>query len=194
MNFSILTDILTMIFCSAVLVQSVRLMRYLRAMKETDLASMVAALDTATGEAKAVLADLQRTLRVDCAANARAIATGTAMREELTVMAGIADAVAERIVEAVEQTKQCPAPLPKSAAKAEGKTEVKVAAKPKAEPVSQAKPEPASEPSPSPAPKLAPAPKPTPMPVAAKRIPRVQRETLATKRLAARSLVEGTPA
>jgi hypothetical protein len=104
MTFTMLSNILTMMFCAAVLVQSVRMIRCLRAVKGVAFGTMVAALDTSTAQAHAVLADLRETLRTDCAANARVIASGTAMREELTVMAGIADAVAERIVEAVGKT------------------------------------------------------------------------------------------
>ncbi|WP_010219794.1 hypothetical protein [Sphingomonas sp. PAMC 26621] len=101
MTFSTLTDVVTILFCSAVLVQSVRLIRCLQAVKGAGFADMVAALDTSTIQAKRVLADLRDTLHIDCVANARVIASGEAMREELTVMAGIADAVAERIVDAV---------------------------------------------------------------------------------------------
>lgn len=118
MSFSTVTNIMTMLFCTAVLVQSIRLMRCLKDVKGENFAEMVVALDTATSQARNVLADLRETLRVDCAANARVIASGTAMREELTVMAGIADAVAERIVEAVGKT--TPAP-PKPAAKPRSK-------------------------------------------------------------------------
>lgn len=105
MSFSILTNIITMVFCGAVLIQSVRLIRCLRAVKGVAFGEMVAALDKSTSQAKAVLADLRETLQTDCAANARVIASGAAMRDELTVMAGIADAVAERIVSAVEKSK-----------------------------------------------------------------------------------------
>ncbi|EIZ78739.1 hypothetical protein WSK_2787 [Novosphingobium sp. Rr 2-17] len=104
MSFSTVTNFITMLFCGAVLIQSVRLIRCLRDMKGDAFADMVASLDTSTIQARAVLADLRETLRTDCAANARVIASGAAMREELTVMAGIADAVAERIVEAVEKS------------------------------------------------------------------------------------------
>jgi len=113
MSFSTVTNIMTMLFCTAVLVQSIRLMRCLKDVKGENFAEMVVALDTATSEARNVLADLRETLRVDCAANARVIASGTAMREELTVMAGIADAVAERIVEAVGKTTPPPKPASK---------------------------------------------------------------------------------
>jgi hypothetical protein len=120
MSFSTVTNIMTMLFCTAVLVQSIRLMRCLKDVKGANFAEMVVALDTATSEARSVLADLRETLRVDCAANARVIASGTAMREELTVMAGIADAVAERIVEAVGKTTP-----PKPAAKPKPRTRSK---------------------------------------------------------------------
>ncbi len=125
MSFATLTDIVTMLFCTAVLVQSVRLIRALRAVKGADFGAMVKALDAATAEAREVLDDLRETLRVDCAANARVIANGTAMREELTVMAGIADAVAERIVEAVEKSKTIPTRA------ADRTTEPKAKAKPR---------------------------------------------------------------
>lgn len=104
MTFSTLTNFMTMLFCAAVLVQSVRMMRCLRAVKGAAFGEMLAALDASTAQAKTVLADLRDTLRIDCTANARVIASGEAMREELTVMAGIADAVAERIVEAVAKS------------------------------------------------------------------------------------------
>lgn len=124
MSFSTVTNIMTMLFCTAVLVQSIRLMRCLKDVKGENFAEMVVALDTATCQARNVLADLRETLRVDCAANARVIASGTAMREELTVMAGIADAVAERIVEAVGKTTpppSKPAAKPRSKPRARSK-------------------------------------------------------------------------
>ena len=74
MSFSTVANIMTMLFCTAVLVQSIRLMRCLKDVKGENFAEMVVALDTATSEARNVLADLRETLRVDCAANARVIA------------------------------------------------------------------------------------------------------------------------
>jgi len=124
MSFSTVTNIMTMLFCTAVLVQSIRLMRCLKDVKGENFAEMVVALDTATSEARNVLADLRETLRVDCAANARVIASGTAMREELTVMAGIADAVAERIVEAVGKTTPPPKPASKPKPKSRARSKL----------------------------------------------------------------------
>ena len=115
MSFATLSNIATIMFCIAVLVQSVRMMRCLRDMKGDEFGAVVAALDAATAEARSVLADLRETLRTDCAANARVIASGTTMREELTVMTGIADAVAERLLEAVGKSSEA---RPKPAARA----------------------------------------------------------------------------
>lgn len=121
MTFATLSNIVTMLFCIAVLVQSVRLMRALRAVKSDDFGAIISALDASTAQARTVLADLRETLRTECAANARVIAGGTAMREELTVMSGIADSVAERIVAAVSMSKTMKKPTaakPKPTAKA----------------------------------------------------------------------------
>ena len=121
MTFATLSNIVTMLFCIAVLVQSVRLMRALRAVKSDDFGAIISALDASTAQARTVLADLRETLRTECAANARVIASGTAMREELTVMSGIADSVAERIMAAVSMSKNMKKPTaakPKPTAKA----------------------------------------------------------------------------
>lgn len=138
MSFATFSNIITMLFCIAVLVQSVRMMRCLRAVKGDEFAAMVATLDASTVRARIVLADLREILRTDCAANARVIATGKAMREELTVMAGIADAVAERIVKAVaESATPQPGAEPSKARTAKGPATKVPAAKaqvPKAKP------------------------------------------------------------
>jgi hypothetical protein len=101
MSFSTFTNIVTMMFCAAVLVQSVRMIRCLRAVKEGPLPQVVEALDRSTAQARQVLSELKDTLRQDCAANTRAVASGEAMREELAIMIGIANAAAERIVDAM---------------------------------------------------------------------------------------------
>lgn len=103
MTFVTFTNILVMMLCVAVLVQSVRLQRSFRNFSDGDLKSTVAALDLATGQARAVLSELKDTLRTDCAATARTLAEAETLREELTMMIGIANAVAERIVETVDQ-------------------------------------------------------------------------------------------
>jgi len=102
MTFVTLTNILVMMLCVAVLVQSVRLMRSFRNFSDGDLKLTVPALDKATGQARAVLSELKETLRADCAASARTLAEAETLREELSMMIGIANAAAERIMETVD--------------------------------------------------------------------------------------------
>jgi hypothetical protein len=116
MTFATFTNVIVILLCGAVLVQSVRMMKSFQAVKEGGLKDMVAALDMATGQARAVLSEMKETLRTDGAAHARTVAQGEAMREELTVMVGIANAVAERILETVEANNKAEVPaLPKKA-------------------------------------------------------------------------------
>jgi inorganic triphosphatase YgiF len=100
MSLALMSNLLTMMLCVGVIVQATRMMRQLRAVKESDLAVVVTGLDRATGHAVAVLADLKRTLGTDGAALAQSLADSTELREELSVLIGIANAMAERLVEA----------------------------------------------------------------------------------------------
>ncbi|WP_206186035.1 DUF6468 domain-containing protein [Sphingosinicella sp. BN140058] len=108
MTFATLTNIVLILLCGAVLVQSVRMMRSFETMKKGGLKEVVEALDKATGQARHVLGDLKETLRTEGAANARTVAKGEEMREELVMMVGIANAVAERIVQTVEAAPKAP--------------------------------------------------------------------------------------
>ncbi|TFI57108.1 hypothetical protein E2493_16895 [Sphingomonas parva] len=109
MTFATLTNVVLILLCGAVLVQSVRMMRSFETLKKGGLKDVVDALDKSTAQARVVLGDLKETLRTEGAANARTVAKGEEMREELTVMVGIANAVAERIVETVEAAPKQPA-------------------------------------------------------------------------------------
>lgn len=100
MTFAVVSNIVTMILCIAVLIQSVRLMRAFDTVKGGALTDVVGALDASTSEARRVLGKLTELLRGDLAVTARTIADGKAMIDELTVMTGIANAIAERIVDA----------------------------------------------------------------------------------------------
>lgn len=99
MNFATFANVVTMMFCAAVLVQSVRMMRSLKTVKEGALTQVVEALDKSTAQARTVLSDLKVTLG-ECADNARLVAEGKELAEELSVMIGIANATAERLLEA----------------------------------------------------------------------------------------------
>lgn len=100
MTFATVTNVATMILCIAVLIQAVRLMRALDTVKGGALTDVVRALEISTGEARRVLDHLSDLLRGDVAVTARTLTEGKSMIEELTVMTGIANAIAERIVEA----------------------------------------------------------------------------------------------
>lgn len=101
MSFALLANVLTMIFCMAVLVQSVRMMRSLRTVKDGALTETVAALEKATTGARAVLSEMKATLVTDCAQNARLVEQARGLRDELSDMIGIADAACERVVNVV---------------------------------------------------------------------------------------------
>lgn len=108
MTFATFTNIIVILIGGAVLVQSVRMMRSFKAVKDGGLKDMVVALERATVQARAVLGELKETLRTEGAANARALAQSEEIRDELSVMIGIANAAAERVLEGVEASKPAP--------------------------------------------------------------------------------------
>jgi len=99
MNFATVANICTMVLCVAVLVQSVRMMRSLKAVKEGALTDVVNALDKSTGQARTVLSELKKAL-LECANMARAIEDGRKMADELDDMVEIANSSADRLMEA----------------------------------------------------------------------------------------------
>ncbi|MET3722447.1 DUF6468 domain-containing protein [Sphingomonas trueperi] len=101
MSIALFANVLTIILCVAVLVQSMRMMRSLRAVKEGALTDVVKALDNATVQARSVLSDMKATLGTDCARHARLVEQARDLRDELSDMIGIADSACERIVSAV---------------------------------------------------------------------------------------------
>lgn len=103
MTIALAANLMTSILCAAVLVQSVRMARRLNTVKDGDLPRMVAALDNATGEARAVLSELKRTLGTDCAQHARQVEHARELRDELEIISGIGNAAAERILAAMGQ-------------------------------------------------------------------------------------------
>ena len=130
MSFATFTNIVVILLCIAVLVQSVRLMRSFRAVQDGGLKDMVEQLDRAAGQARSVLGDLKQTLSTEGAANARAVARGEEIRDELSVMVGIANAVVERIMEAAEANRAPDAPTPEPEAKAKRRGRAPRAAQP----------------------------------------------------------------
>lgn len=109
MTYAIMSQLLLGILCCGVMVQTVRLMRRLRLIADGRLGEAVSALDSATREARTVLAGLRQALGGDGAAVAREVMAARALSEELRVMIGIADAMAERLAESGSTE---PAPTP----------------------------------------------------------------------------------
>ena len=106
MNYIVLIDGFMIVICSAVLIQSARMMRSLKAMRDAGMQEMITALDRSTSEARAVLDGLKIALASDINSCNVIVGKAVELREELAVMTGIANAVAERIVDAVGQSKQ----------------------------------------------------------------------------------------
>ncbi|WP_226662291.1 DUF6468 domain-containing protein [Alteriqipengyuania lutimaris] len=100
MSFTVFTNVITVLFCIAVLIQSVRMMRSLKQVREGQLDRTVGALDTATAKAQGVLSELKQTLSIEGTAHARVLGDAREVREELHLMIGIANAMAERLIEA----------------------------------------------------------------------------------------------
>jgi hypothetical protein len=101
MSIALLANVLTIILCMAVLVQSVRMMKSLRTVKDGALTQVVEALQVATVQARAVLSDMKHTLGTDCARHAQLVERARELRDELSLMTSLADSAAERIVSAV---------------------------------------------------------------------------------------------
>lgn len=106
MNFVACTKIATALFCAAVLIQSVRMMRSLKAMRNAPLSDVVAALDASTERAKTVLSEMKTMLSHGIAANGRCSEDARKLSDELRIIIEIADAAADRIVEATSAANQ----------------------------------------------------------------------------------------
>ena len=106
MNFVACTNIATALFCAAVLIQSVRMMRSLKAMRNAPLSDVVAALDASTERAKTVLSEMKTMLSHGIAANGRCSEDARKLSDELRIIIEIADAAADRIVEATSAANQ----------------------------------------------------------------------------------------
>lgn len=104
MTFATSINAVLVVVCLAVLIQSWRMERRMKAFRETQLSESVVQLDRATAQARTVLGELKKLLATDGLAHASALSTAEALRDELSVMVGIGNAVAERIMEAAAGT------------------------------------------------------------------------------------------
>jgi hypothetical protein len=125
MSFPLFANIVTTILCLAVLVQSVRMMRSLKAVGNDQMGSVVAALDESTAQARMVLANLKHTLEGDIAGSVKLVLEGREIRDELKMMIEIANSMAERLSDSGR-----PAPIPQPTFDAPSDREIERALEP----------------------------------------------------------------
>ncbi|TCM17697.1 hypothetical protein EDF56_10539 [Novosphingobium sp. PhB165] len=106
MNTATMINLSLVPLCMAVLVQGWRIDRRMKAFRNATLTDGIMSLEHATAQARGVLGELKRVLATDGIAQANTIAEAEAMRDELSMMVGIGNAVAERIVAAAAQPEQ----------------------------------------------------------------------------------------
>jgi hypothetical protein len=94
------SNIVVSLLCVGVLIQVTRMIFALRTFQKSDIGQTVAALDHATERATAALSALRHVLATEVAANNRSLSTGEALRDELSVMVGVGNNIADRIMEA----------------------------------------------------------------------------------------------
>lgn len=124
MTFATFANLIVSLLCGAVVLQSVRMARSIREMKSGDLGETVKALDRATAEARGVLAQLKTVLSIDATANVKTIASGETLRDELSLMVGIGNAVADRIIEAAAAAERKKDEVAQTARQTAGKPEL----------------------------------------------------------------------
>jgi hypothetical protein len=100
MTFVAVSNLVLIALCVIVIVQSLRMAKGIREFRTSSLNESASQIDAATARAQAVLNELKTVLATSAAAQNRALVSGEEMREELSVVIGIGNAVAERIIEA----------------------------------------------------------------------------------------------
>ena len=98
-------NLVTILLCSAVLVQCWRMTRALTAFRAADFPGTVAALDRATREAEAVLGRIRDVLASEAEPKLQAIGEAERVGDELGVMIGIANATADRLLESARESR-----------------------------------------------------------------------------------------
>lgn len=100
MSFPVLVNLVTILLCSAVLVQCWRMMRALAEFRAADFPGTVTALEAATRQAEGVLTNIRSTLAREAEPRLAALGDARQVTDELGVMIGIANATADRLLEA----------------------------------------------------------------------------------------------
>jgi len=118
MSMSWATNIVLIVLSVGVLVQTARLMIVFRQFKRAELKDSVSALEHATAAAQVVLENLRTVLSVEARVQSAALADSeqvreelSALRDELSVMVGVGNSVAERIELAASVARMGHAPI-----------------------------------------------------------------------------------
>jgi hypothetical protein len=146
MNFALITNLVLVVLCALVALQATRMMRRIRDLRADDLHGTIVALDRATQDASQVLDEMKQLLATDVSAGFRTIRTAQALQDELSVLIGIGNALADRIIEASDSVQ--PEPETRSAQAETDADEADADANAKAP---AAAPQPAPPPAPAPA-------------------------------------------
>lgn len=108
-HLSLITNIVTSLFCAAVLVQTFRLSRAVGSLRHAGLVEVVATLDASTEASQQALAALNTVLTNEGPALDAAVRSSrdiraqlVALRDELSLMIDIGNGVAERILAAAD--------------------------------------------------------------------------------------------
>jgi len=112
MSLATAINLLTIVLCSAVLIQCVRMTRALNRFREADFPGTVAALEGATRHAEAVLASIKRVLAQEAEPKLAALSDARMAAEELGVMVGIANGTADRLLDASRTARKGTAKAP----------------------------------------------------------------------------------
>jgi hypothetical protein len=114
-DLSFITNVITSLFCAAVLVQTVRLSRAVHKLRHAGLIEVVASLEAATDTSQQALGALTKVLSAEgppleaAVRGARDLrAQLTALRDELSLMIDIGNGVAERILAAANGARGAP--------------------------------------------------------------------------------------
>jgi hypothetical protein len=107
----ILTTILLvmlMFLCAGVLVQTSRLMRHIKILRSTDFKQMILALDRSSEQARQVISEMKESLGGCVAANNLSLETAQDLRDELSLMAQVANSAGDRILETIGKANEHP--------------------------------------------------------------------------------------
>ena len=108
MDMSTAFNVILMILCAAVLVQTARLMRNIKALRSTDFKAMILAMDRSAEEARQVIVEMKETLGGCVAANNLSMKASQDLRDELSLITDLANAAADRIIASVAEANEHP--------------------------------------------------------------------------------------